>query len=71
MSSELLDVASRLVTDEEFRASFLADPKKHLADLGLSAETAKSLVPALMAAVVASGVILPGIDQAGIMMGWK
>jgi hypothetical protein len=71
MSNELLDVVRQLATDEDFRASFLADPKKHLADLGLSAETVKSLAPALMAAVAAGGVILPGIDQAGILVGWK
>ena len=74
MSKELLQVVQQLATDEEFRAEFMADPRKRLSELGVSAEMVERLVPALVAALAAGPVVLNKIDPDLIlspMLSWR
>jgi len=71
MSKEMFEVVQRLATDEEYRAEFIADPRKRLTDLGISAEMVERLVPALLAALAAGPVVLNQIEPLSPMVGWR
>ena len=74
MSKELFQVVQQLATDEEFRAEFMADPRKRLSELGVSAEMVERLAPTLMAALAAGPVVLSKIDPGLIgspMLSWR
>ena len=74
MSKELFQVVQQLATDDEFRAKFMADPRKRLSELGVSAELVERLVPTLMAALAAGPVVLSKIDPDLIgspMLSWR
>jgi len=74
MSKELLEIVQRVASEEEHRAEFMADPRKYLSDLGVSAEMVERLVPALVAALAAGPVVLNKIDPDLIfypMMSWR
>jgi hypothetical protein len=56
----LLEIAHRLVTDEEYRTWFMTSPKQALiAELGISAEAYDSLIAALPI-LLAGGIIIAG-----------
>jgi hypothetical protein len=63
MSREFLEAVHRLATNEAFRTEFLAAPEKHLLEMGVSPEMVKRLVPAVMTAFVASGVVLNSLPS--------
>ena len=74
MSKKLFQVVQQLATDEEFRAEFMADPRKRLSEMGVSAEMVERLVPTLMAALAAGPVVLNKIDPdliVGPMLSWR
>jgi len=73
MSGEFLKAVHRLATDEAFRTEFLAAPEKHLSEMGVSPEMVKRLVPAVMTAFVASGVVLNELPPIPITpdVGWR
>jgi hypothetical protein len=71
MSKEFMEVVRRLATDEEFRAEFMGDPRKCLSDLGVSSEMVEKVVPALMAAVAAGGIILQDVEPLSTQVGWR
>lgn len=70
MSKELFDVAQKLTTDHAYRAEFMANPRQHLADLGLSTQTIERLIPQIMAALVAGKILLDGPVPENIVVGW-
>ena len=74
MSKELFKIVQRVATEEEYRAEFMADPRKCLSGLGVSAEMVERLVPALVAALAAGPVVLNKIDPDLLlspMMSWR
>jgi hypothetical protein len=71
VSKELKEVVRRLATDEEFRAEFMGNPRKCLSDLGVSGEMVEKVVPALMAAVAAGGIILQDVEPLSNQLGWR
>jgi len=74
MSKELFKIVQRVATEEEYRAEFMADPRKSLSELGVSAEMVERLVPALVAALAAGPVVLNKIDPDLLlspMMSWR
>jgi hypothetical protein len=70
MSNELVKVVQRLNTDKAFRAEFLADPKKHLAELGWSAKAMEQLLPALIGAIASGAIILNDPIPKGMPVAW-
>jgi hypothetical protein len=71
VSKEFVEAVKQLVTDEELRADFLENPRKSLADLGVPNQMVERLVPALMAAIAAGGVILQDIEPLYDQVGWR
>lgn len=72
MSREFLEAVRRLAMDEAFRTEFLAAPQKHLSEMGVSPEMVERLVPAVMTAFVAGGVILKDLPTIlAPELGWR
>ncbi len=72
MSKGFIDVVKQLATDEDFRARFLADPRKHLLEMGFPLEMVERAVPALMAAIVAGGIVGGEVEPfISPMFGWR
>jgi hypothetical protein len=58
MSTELLETVERLIRDKAFRTEFLSAPRQYLAEMGVSPGMVEKLVPAVMTAIIAGGVVL-------------
>lgn len=71
MRKDLLEFVQKLVKDEDFRAEFMAEPRKHLAGLGISAEMMERLIPVLLTALTAGFVLLDEVEPLPGVVGWR
>lgn len=69
---QLFKAVHRLTTDETFRTDFLAAPKEHLAELGVSPKAVEMMVPAFLTILTTGGVLLSELDPAiEPPVGWR